>query len=67
MQHDLVSQIDRRCWINIFKALFCTAINFEITLMHGDSLCTDDLDYQSFRTVVRDEKWQIDFLEKEIN
>ena len=41
--------------------------NFEITLMHGDSLCTDDLDYQSFRTVVRDEKWQIDFLEKEIS
>ena len=41
--------------------------NFEITLTHGDSLCTDDLDYQSFRTVVRDEKWQIDFLEKEIS
>ena len=41
--------------------------NFEITLMHGDSLCTDDLDYQSFRTVVRDEKWQINFLEKEIS
>ena len=41
--------------------------NFEITIMHGDSLCTDDLDYQSFRTVVRDEKWQIDFLEKEIS
>ncbi len=41
--------------------------NFEITLMHGDSLCTDDLDYQSFRTVVRDEKWQIDFLKKEIS
>ena len=41
--------------------------NFEITFMHGDSLCTDDLDYQSFRTVVRDEKWQIDFLEKEIS
>ena len=41
--------------------------NFELTLMHGDSLCTDDLDYQSFRTVVRDEKWQIDFLEKEIS
>ena len=29
--------------------------DFKVILMHGDSLCTDDLDYQSFRTVVRDQ------------
>ncbi len=41
--------------------------DFNVILMHGDSLCTDDLDYQSFRTVVRDQTWKNDFLEKEIS
>jgi len=27
-------------------------------LMHGDSLCTDDHDYQAFRARVRDPRWQ---------
>jgi UDP-2,3-diacylglucosamine hydrolase len=31
-------------------------------LSHGDSLCTDDVAYQQFRLVVRDSKWQTDFL-----
>ncbi len=33
-------------------------------LIHGDSLCTDDRDYQEFRSMVRTEKWQADFLGK---
>ncbi|MCY3987120.1 MAG: UDP-2,3-diacylglucosamine diphosphatase [Gammaproteobacteria bacterium] len=33
-----------------------------VLLMHGDSLCTDDHDYQEFRTMVRDPKWQAQFL-----
>lgn len=33
-------------------------------LMHGDTLCTDDIDYQKFRTMVRDPRWQTDFLSK---
>ena len=41
--------------------------DFKVILMHGDSLCIDDLDYQSFRTVVRDQTWKNDFLEKEIS
>ena len=28
-----------------------------ILLMHGDTLCTDDVDYQSFRARVRDPAW----------
>jgi UDP-2,3-diacylglucosamine hydrolase len=32
--------------------------------MHGDSLCTDDIGYQQFRTLVRDPRWQEDFLSK---
>ena len=33
-------------------------------LMHGDTLCTDDVDYQQFRQMVRDEQWQQQFLSK---
>ena len=31
-------------------------------LMHGDTLCTDDLDYQKFRVQVRNPIWQKGFL-----
>ena len=30
-------------------------------LMHGDTLCTDDVDYQKFRTMVRNPKWKKEF------
>ena len=30
--------------------------------MHGDILCTDDVDYQQFRAMVRDPQWQDNFL-----
>lgn len=35
-----------------------------IVLIHGDTLCTDDVDYQRFRSQVRDPAWQQDFLAK---
>jgi UDP-2,3-diacylglucosamine hydrolase len=35
-------------------------------LMHGDTLCTDDIDYQQFRKMVRDPDWQADFLAKPV-
>lgn len=35
-------------------------------LMHGDTLCTDDVEYQRFRTMVRDAAWQSAFLAKPI-
>ena len=31
-------------------------------LIHGDTLCTDDHDYQQFRKLVRSSDWQADFL-----
>jgi UDP-2,3-diacylglucosamine hydrolase len=31
-------------------------------LMHGDSLCTDDLPYQEFRSLARSAAWQQEFL-----
>jgi len=33
-------------------------------LLHGDTLCTDDLKYQAFRAQIRDPAWQRDFLSK---
>ncbi len=31
-------------------------------LMHGDTVCTDDLPYQEFRRMVRAQEWQANFL-----
>lgn len=36
----------------------------ETLLMHGDTLCTDDVDYQKFRTMVRDPRWKAEFFAK---
>ncbi|MBL8518042.1 MAG: UDP-2,3-diacylglucosamine diphosphatase [Betaproteobacteria bacterium] len=33
-----------------------------VLLMHGDTLCADDVDYQRFRTTVRSPEWQSAFL-----
>jgi len=33
-----------------------------VLLMHGDTLCTDDLAYQQFRAQTRDPAWQAQFL-----
>jgi UDP-2,3-diacylglucosamine hydrolase len=37
-----------------------------VALLHGDTLCTDDNDYQAFRRMVRDPDWQAQFLLKPI-
>lgn len=35
-----------------------------ILLMHGDSLCTDDIKYQAFKKQVRSDQWQSEFTSK---
>lgn len=35
-----------------------------VLLSHGDSLCTDDSTYQSYRRQVRDRAWQAEFLSR---
>ena len=35
-----------------------------VSLMHGDTLCIDDADYQRFRNTVRQPQWQTQFLSK---
>ena len=37
-----------------------------VLLMHGDLLCTEDVDYQSFRKTSRDPQWQKEFLSKSL-
>ena len=38
----------------------------KLLLMHGDTLCTDDLDYQNWRRTARSAAWQKEFLSKSI-
>ncbi len=40
----------------------CVWQNKKVGLMHGDVLCTDDIEYQNFRTMVRTPEWQRQFL-----
>lgn len=37
-----------------------------VLLMHGDSLCTDDIAHQKFRSMVRSPSWQSEFLAKSL-
>jgi len=37
-----------------------------VALMHGDTLCTDDHDYQAWRRTARSESWQREFLAKSL-
>jgi UDP-2,3-diacylglucosamine hydrolase len=59
---------------------FCTQAGFEylhdesrvtlnghkILLLHGDSLCTDDVEHQKFRLIVNQKSWQKKFLDQPI-
>jgi UDP-2,3-diacylglucosamine hydrolase len=42
--------------------LLCEVAGREALLLHGDTLCTDDLPYQQFRRMVRSPDWQAAFL-----
>lgn len=50
----------------IHEPFLLEAFNQKILLMHGDVLCTKDHDYMSFRQMVRDPKWQQDFLSRSV-
>ena len=39
----------------------------KILLMHGDTLCTDDVDYQQWRRTARSAAWQKEFLAKPLD
>ena len=39
----------------------------KVLLCHGDTLCTDDIEYQSFRDKIRSESWKNEFLKKSLS
>lgn len=56
-----------RCHFQLINDPLVTPIqNHPTLLMHGDTLCTDDIEYQQFRAMVRDEQYQKEFLEKSL-
>ena len=40
--------------------------NKKVLLMHGDTLCVDDIKYQEFRKLVRNESWQAEMMRKSL-
>jgi len=54
---------------NLFidDALEITQNNHNALLMHGDTLCTDDVEYLQFRSLVRNADWQSSFLSLSIH
>ena len=53
------SQCGMQCIVDPARAHI---VGHDVVLMHGDTLCSDDADYQSFRTMVRQTAWQDAFL-----
>lgn len=53
----------RRCQAKILpeQSVIQTPVG-PLLILHGDSLCVDDSDYQEFRTMVRAPQWQTQFL-----
>jgi len=55
----------RQAGMTLLPQEFVTGIYGEqVLLLHGDSLCTDDIPYQQFRTMTRNPAWQVEFLKK---
>ena len=46
---------------------FLNFFDQKIALSHGDSFCTEDLEYIKFKKEVRSQKWQQEFLQKPLN
>jgi UDP-2,3-diacylglucosamine hydrolase len=53
----------KQCGMTLLEDPTLVELGGERTLlMHGDSLCTDDIEYQKFRAFVRNPAWQTQFL-----
>ena len=54
-----------RCGMTVLPDFFVLSVEGERWLLaHGDQFCVQDVAYQQFRTLVRDARWQRDFLAK---
>jgi UDP-2,3-diacylglucosamine hydrolase len=54
----------RRTGVQLIDDPYLTADGLLLT--HGDALCTDDLEYQNMRTLLRSAAWQADILSKSL-
>jgi UDP-2,3-diacylglucosamine hydrolase len=61
------SELAQRCHFEIIPDPTLEDLHGErALLMHGDLLCTDDIEYQKFRTMVRNPDWIADVLSKPV-
>jgi UDP-2,3-diacylglucosamine hydrolase len=55
----------RRCHLQLINEPYALTIDGKkALLMHGDTLCTDDIEYQKFRQMVRSPQWKQEILSK---
>ena len=53
------SKLAKKCGFEIIEEPYIESINgSNALLIHGDTLCTDDVEYQKFRVMVRNGEWQ---------
>ncbi len=58
-------ELAKRCHFKLIHEPYPITINGKKALLiHGDSLCTDDIEYQKFRQMVRNPLWQQQILSK---
>ena len=58
-------QLAQRCGCKLIDDPSLIEFNGKpVLLMHGDTLCTDDVDYQKLRVMLRNPQWQTEFLGK---
>ena len=61
------NELAQRCHFKIIDDPHkITLQNRDILLMHGDTLCTDDIEYQKFRQMARNPAWQQQLLNKSL-
>lgn len=61
------NELAQKCGFKIIKEPFIETINGRnVLLMHGDTLCTDDIAYQKFRAMVRNKAWINEILAKSL-
>jgi len=60
-------QLAERCGCTLINDPYIANLNgTPAILMHGDTLCTDDVDYQKLRNMLRNPAWQQDLLSKSL-
>ena len=61
------NKLAERCHFTLIDDAYRIKIHDnDALLMHGDTLCTDDIEYQKFRQMVRSPQWKQDILSKSL-